>query len=391
MMKNPFDKKHIIAFLSSIGFVVAALFFVNWLAALLVLFASVSVFFLLRENVSVQMQTAVATTQLSSADIDDLKNEVVGDITLQIENIRAENEQISALLTNAVQSLGDSFQGLNEQASNEDDMLHSLVDHRDGQQGLSEFIKETESVMSFLVQTLLKNSDDSRLVMDKLDEINQRVDGVISLLDDVKDIASQTNLLALNAAIEAARAGDAGRGFAVVADEVRKLSQKSDDFSDEINKITMQVKSTIDEASDVISELVSADTDLVMNSKAKVAEMTTTMSALNDKTQSVISGTSEISHQISGLVNQAVTSLQFEDMCHQLSEHMDKRLNTVSALINVISEIPLSSDSDGDLAACQQKFLEVKKTVAELQNKIDETKHKSVSQKSVDAGDIELF
>jgi methyl-accepting chemotaxis protein len=51
----------------------------------------------------------------------------------------------------------------------------------------------------------------------------------------------------------------------------------------------------------------------------------------------------------------------------------------------------LSSDPDGDLAACQQKFLEVKKTVAELQNRIDETKHKSVSQKSVDAGDIELF
>ncbi|WP_289283660.1 hypothetical protein, partial [Methylophaga sp. UBA5088] len=95
--------------------------------------------------------------------------------------------------------------------------------------------------------------------------------------------------------------------------------------------------------------------------------------------------------QISGLVNQAVTSLQFEDMCHQLSEHMDKRLNTVSDLIQVINDLPSSSESDADLAACQQQFLEVKKTVAELHKKIDETQHRSVTQKNVDAGDIELF
>ncbi len=78
-------------------------------------------------------------------------------------------------------------------------------------------------------------------------------------------------------------------------------------------------------------------------------------------------------------------------MCHQLSEHMDKRLNTVSDLIQVINDLPSSSESDADLAACQQQFLEVKKTVAELHKKIDETQHRSVTQKNVDAGDIELF
>lgn len=390
-MRMPFAKKHLSACLSSIGLILAAYVVVNWQAALFVSLTSASMFLLLRQNPSTLTESHIETADLSSADIDTLKTEVLSDITLQIESIHAENEQISTLLTDAVQSLADSFQGLNNQVSSEDDMLHSLIDHKDDQKGLTEFIKETESVMGFLVQTLLKNTDDSTLVMGKLDEINKRVDGVISLLDDVKDIASQTNLLALNAAIEAARAGDAGRGFAVVADEVRKLSQKSDEFSDQINKITMQVKATIDEATEVIADLVSADTDLVRNSQEKVAEMTTTMSSLNDKTQAVISGTSDISHQISGLVSQAVTSLQFEDMCHQLSEHMDKRLNTVSALINVISDMPSSSGSDADLAACQQKFLEVKQTVSELHKKIDETKHKSVTQQNVDAGDIELF
>ncbi|SFK10005.1 methyl-accepting chemotaxis protein [Methylophaga sulfidovorans] len=390
-MKKQFDKKHILAWLSSICFVAIAFWLVNVLAAFFVFLASALMFVLCRTIPSVVVDKSDGNKSLSSTEIDKLKSDVLHDVSQQIENIRAENQQVSTILTNAVQSLTDSFQGLSEQSDQETKMLLSLVDQRDDEQGLSEFIQETESVMNYLVQTLLKNSEGSNLVMSKLGEIKQRVDGVISLLDDVKDIASQTNLLALNAAIEAARAGDAGRGFAVVADEVRKLSQKSDDFSDEINKITMKVKATIDETGGIISELVSADTDLVMNSKSKVAQITSTMSLINNKTESVITGSSDISQQISSLVNQALTSLQFEDMCHQLNEHMDKRLNTVSDLIDVINEIPSSADDAADLGEYQQKFLQVKETIAQLHKKINETSHKSVTQKSVDAGDIELF
>jgi methyl-accepting chemotaxis protein len=337
-----------------------------------------------------QQQTESVEPDFSD-EVHDMHDEAFSQLREQLGLIRSESDQVNNLIQNAISQLTSSFQGLNVQSDQQAKMLLSLVEQDEGEQSFSNFISETEELLNYFVDSVVTTSKDSMYLMHRLDDMSDKVDAVFSLLGDVREIASQTNLLALNAAIEAARAGEAGRGFAVVADEVRKLSKKSDDFSEQINKTTLDIKGALDAAGEVVHRVVSTDMSVAINSKQKVSDMSTVITTMNNKTSQVIGESGMISEQITVMVNQAVMSLQFEDMCTQLSAHIIRRLDAVAELTELVDQAHVARMNKDKVDEYRQSLTTVEALLEELKPKIESVEHQAVTQKDLDAGVVEMF
>jgi len=338
---------------------------------------------------------------------DDDTNEVchlVAEVVLgaqqELSNIEKDTAQVGNVIGDAIVTLHNSFTNMHEQIGFQGEVVQNVIgniqkagsDTEDEKNniGYEEFALETNKVLKYMVDQVVSVSQDSINMAHNIEDVVSEMDQVDTLLGDVKSIADQTNLLALNAAIEAARAGEAGRGFAVVADEVRALSKHSNRFSDQIRDVVGNARTNIEQARDTVSKMASKDMNMAIHSKENVEKMLKQIAGLNESVGQNLNRLNGSTDEINRNVSVAVQSLQFEDMVSQLLGHIHRQSEQASGkfggIANLLNNRELNAASIDEVKVSLQEMKDSFYNSAD-KNQIDRT----VSQETMDTGDVELF
>lgn len=319
----------------------------------------------------------------------------------QFKTIRNGIAQASSIIASATHRLAGNLTDLkgysNDQLQILKDLVFRLLSAANGKQqeqqrtGIQRYTRDTERVVDQLVAFMDNVNQAGQQTADTFSEMEQLMVSVVACLNGVTDIGKQTDLLALNAAIEAARAGESGRGFAVVADEVRKLAKKSNEFSEEIRGLLLNMESLMGRVGTCIHEVANLDLTVVSASRDTLSSMWREMETLNEAATLQSQQINDIAKQIHALVMDGLISLQFDDIVHQLLDQIQDRSRLLENFMLGLHELGANDEMLKADERLQARIRAIDETIRTSQAGFLEIDRKNIQQKNLDTGDVEMF
>ncbi|MBD0686988.1 methyl-accepting chemotaxis protein [Pseudomonas sp. PSB18] len=217
---------------------------------------------------------------------------------LEVSSQKEETEQVATAMNQMTATVHDVARNAEEAAQaaqTADDKVES------GQQVVRQSMVRIEQL-----------ADSATSASSSIESLSAEIQNIGTVLSVIKSVAEQTNLLALNAAIEAARAGEQGRGFAVVADEVRALAKRTQQSTEEIERLVSALRSAAQTSVQQIQssgELVKMAVSDALQTESALGSIAAAVSLIQQMNQQ-IAAAAEQQSSVAEEINRSVTSIR---------------------------------------------------------------------------------
>ena len=212
-------------------------------------------------------------------------------------------------------------------------------------------LAEGKQDIEHLASEVEASVDNGTEVTEKLENLNQYMDEMNSIVELIGGITNQTSLLALNASIEAARAGEAGRGFSVVATEISGMATRTKEATVHITELISNVSNAIMEVVGVVSNMI----DGINEEKTGASNAEESFESIEDSTRAIQKNADTLSRSISELQNankEIIDSIQtISAISQQVSAHAGETMQAEEENLNVMQDVSAIMQKLATLAA----------------------------------------
>jgi methyl-accepting chemotaxis protein len=217
---------------------------------------------------------------------------------LEVSSQKEETEQVATAMNQMTATVHDVARNAEEAAQ--------AAQTADGK------VESGQQVVRQSMARIEQLADSANSASSSIESLSAEIQNIGTVLSVIKSVAEQTNLLALNAAIEAARAGEQGRGFAVVADEVRALAKRTQQSTEEIERLVSALRAAAQTSVQQIQssgELVKLAVSDALQTESALGSIAASVSLIQQMNQQIAAAAEEQS-SVAEEINRSVTSIR---------------------------------------------------------------------------------
>ena len=228
------------------------------------------------------------------------------------QSLSAVTEQTHREVSSQKEETEQVATAMNQMTATVHDVARNAEQAAQAAQTADDKVEGGQQVVRQSLQRIEQLAGSATAASNSIESLSAQIQNIGTVLEVIKSVAEQTNLLALNAAIEAARAGEQGRGFAVVADEVRALARRTQQSTEEIERLVSTLRAAASASVQQIQgsgELVKLAVSDALQTESALGSIAAAVSLIQQMNQQIAAAAQQQS-SVAEEINRSVTSIR---------------------------------------------------------------------------------